>query len=254
VPILITAITSIVIVVIALIVVFAWLRSRGRFMFTDNIVKNRAEVVAPWREFQSEGNSYFTFSVLVGCGFVLLMVLLSLPIVFPALRGGSFGHLPNLYLILMLVLWAAIMIVLSLAWAVIANIMVVIMYRQRCRAVEGFRRAISLVSNYPGEITLFCLFSFAIGIGAVFAACIAMCATCCIAAIPYIGTVILLPLWVWIRSFTLLFFQQFGPDYDVWAGQPPPNELPPTQISPPPLPQIWERSNMLNNDGFPAAR
>jgi hypothetical protein len=48
--------------------------------------------------------------------------------------------------------------------------------------------------------------------------CIVVCLTCCIAAIPYVGTVILLPLHVVIFSFTLLFLRQFGADYDVWAN------------------------------------
>ncbi len=99
------------------------------------------------------------------------------------------------------------------------------------------RHAIALINQYPGEeITLYCLFWIALAIGTVFAACILVCATCCIAAIPYIGTVILLPIYVLLHAFVLLFFRQFGPDFDVWAGAPLPNELPPTQV-PPPLPR-----------------
>ena len=48
--------------------------------------------------------------------------------------------------------------------------------------------------------------------------CVVTCATCCIAAIPYVGTVILLPIPVTLGAFSLLFLRQFGPDYDVWAG------------------------------------
>jgi hypothetical protein len=60
--------------------------------------------------------------------------------------------------------------------------------------------------------------------------CVAACLTCCIAAIPYIGTVILLPLHVTLYGFTLLFLRQFGLEYDAWAGA-----LPASQISPPPI-------------------
>src|SRR5207249_11796928 len=86
---------------------------------------------------------------------------------------------------------------------------------------------------YPGEITLYCLFWIALGIGAAITACAVILATCCIALIPYIGTVILLPLLVCLRAFGLRFIRQFGPDYDVWAAMP---EASPTSSIPPPLP------------------
>jgi hypothetical protein len=41
--------------------------------------------------------------------------------------------------------------------------------------------------------------------------------TCCIAAFPYISSVVLLPALVWLLAFKLLFLRQFGPEYDVWA-------------------------------------
>ena len=112
--------------------------------------------------------------------------------------------------------------------------MVAVMYRRRCLAVEAFRVALSLIANYPGEITLYCLFWIVLGIAAVISACVTILATCCIGLIPYIGTVILLPLFVCLRAFGLRFIRQFGPDYDVWAGMPEASPTPPS--IPPPLP------------------
>ena len=47
--------------------------------------------------------------------------------------------------------------------------------------------------------------------------------TCCIAgcflAIPYIGTVLLLPVLVFTRAYSLHFLAQFGPDYDVFPRE-----------------------------------
>ena len=47
-----------------------------------------------------------------------------------------------------------------------------------------------------------------------------------------VGTVILLPVYVCVRAFGLLFLRQFGPDYDVWATLPPP-ESPPISLASP---------------------
>jgi hypothetical protein len=46
--------------------------------------------------------------------------------------------------------------------------------------------------------------------------------TCCIVALPYVGTVILLPFYVTYRIFSLEFLSQFDPDFDLFT----PAELP----------------------------
>ena len=42
--------------------------------------------------------------------------------------------------------------------------------------------------------------------------------TCCLVIVPYVGTVILLPLHVFVRSYSLCFLAQFGPDYAPFAS------------------------------------
>src|SRR5947208_983592 len=118
--------------------------------------------------------------------------------------------------------------------AVIIVLVVALMYRRRCRAGEAFRAALSLIASYPGEITFYCLFWIMLGIASAVVACATILATCCIALLPYIGTVILLPLFVCLRAFGLRFIRQFGPDYDVWIAIPEPRAT--TTSEPPPLP------------------
>lgn len=195
-------------------------------MFVDCIVQNRGTVAEPWREFRREGNSYFLFSLLVGFGLLLFAGLLSLPLVLPAIKDDNFLRTQSVYLISGIAGWILVMILFILAWALVTSFMVPIMYRQRCRAAEGFATVTRLIAAHPGEILLYCLFWIVLALGSAMVGCIAACATCCIAAIPYVGTVILLPLFVLLRSFSLLFIRQFGPDYDVWASSMPPEFLP----------------------------
>jgi hypothetical protein len=49
-PVLITGICVLICFVLLLIVLFAWPRARGRFIFVDCIVRNRAAIVALWKE------------------------------------------------------------------------------------------------------------------------------------------------------------------------------------------------------------
>jgi len=117
--------------------------------------------------------------------------------------------------------------------------MVPVMYRQRRGPVEAFRAVWSLVTARPGVFVLFALFYILIAIAAVMIGCLATCLTCCIAALPYIGTVILLPVVMVLFAFPLCFLRQFGDPYDVWAvvrpTEPPaPPAVPPVQNAPPP--------------------
>jgi hypothetical protein len=223
---------ALLILIFGLAILFAWLRARGAFMFVDCIVRNRGAIAEPWRELRKQGNSYFLFALLVGLIILIVLALTALPFMLPILRGVTFAHLHDVYLICMIALWAMVLVVLIFAWVVISHLMIAIMYRRRCLAVEAFRTAVSLIAKYPGEVTLYCLFWILLAIGSAMISCVAILATCCIALIPYIGTVILLPLFVCLRAFGLRFIRQFGPDYDVWAAVP----QPPLATEPPPLP------------------
>ena len=241
-PILVTGICVLISLVLVLIILFAWLRARGGFMFIDCIVKNRRAVAEPWREFRKEGNSYFLFSLVVGFCFLILAALLSLPLIILAIKGRYYLYLHrdrlDLYVISLIAAWVFVMLLLVFVWALIANFMTPVMYRRRCRAYEAFRAVTTLIAANPAEILLYCLFLIVLALASVIVGCLVTCATCCIAAIPYIGTVILLPVFVLLRSFSLLFLRQFGPEYDVWAGLMPAEFSPilsPASPVPPPL-------------------
>src|SRR5713101_176092 len=65
-PLIIGIALAIFLVALAIGLVFTWLSSRFKFIFVDNIIHDRAAVVAPWREFIREGNSLFWFRFLFG--------------------------------------------------------------------------------------------------------------------------------------------------------------------------------------------
>ena len=76
-----------------------------------------------------------------------------------------------------------------------------------------------LLADRLGLFVLYLLFkiliAFAIGILAI----LVFCATCCLAAVPYLGTVILLPLFVFHRAYSLYFLEQFGPAWQVFIEE-----------------------------------
>ena len=229
---LICGAVGIFIFLIAIMILFAWLRSRGCFMFIDCVVKNRGVIAEPWREFREQGNSYFLLKLVVAIVIAVTLAIAALPFILLVIKRTTFEQAP-VYFICAIAFWAIVFAALIVAWGLISHFMVMVMYRRRCLAREGWQVAVSLISNYPGEITLYCLFWIALTIGSAMASCVVVLATCCIALIPYVGTVILLPLFVCLRAFGLRFARQFGPEYDVWAGILETATPPPV---PPPLP------------------
>jgi hypothetical protein len=231
-------IAGFVLFVLALVIVLMWLKSRGSFMLTDCIVRNRGAVVEPWREYRTEGNNYFAFQLVMIL--VALAAVVALAIVFVLLgflAGGYRRPSPwviGALLIPLFICWIAFCILINLIFLFMAPVM----YRQRCPAPDAARKVLRLITAKPTAFLLFCLFGIVLVLVMLVVGCAATCVTCCIAAIPYIGTVILLPVFVLLRSFSLLFLRQFGPDYDVWAGFVPPefssilSRVPPVQRPP----------------------
>jgi hypothetical protein len=224
-PILITGICILVCFVVLLIVLVTWLRARGRFIFVDCIVRNRAAIVEPWKEFRAEGNSFFLFSLVVMLVLMAAVVITGVVLIVPFIPRGAQAQ-PGVGFWIGLSLFAFVAVCLAFVWAMVSQLMAPIMYRQRCRARLAFARALDLVAAHPGPILLYVLFLLVLVVAAVVISCAVACATCCIAAIPYVGTVILLPVSVTLGAFLLLFLRQFGPDYDVWASFMPPEFLP----------------------------
>ena len=208
---------AIAIVLIALLfgIVWAWVSARGRFIFIDCVVKNRAAIAEPWREFRREGNSYFLFSLIVGLGFFILLAIVG--VCGWLLFFGWDGRGKSMAIIVVLVVSVLVLIVLSLAFALVSNFMVPIMYRLRCSAGEAFRNVTQLILANPGPFVLYVLFMIVLAVALVIIGTTVACMTCCIGALPYISTVLLLPAIVWLAAFKLLFLRQFGDQYDAWA-------------------------------------
>jgi hypothetical protein len=224
-PVLIAGICVLICIVVVLIVVFAWLRARGRFILVDCVVRNRAAIVEPWKEFRPEGNSFFLFSLLMALMSIVVIVIAGLALIVPFIPWRDHAQ-PGIGFWVGLSLFVFVAVCLAFIWALVSQLMIPIMYRQRCGARLAFAQVVDLVSSQPGVILLYVLFLLLLGVGVFMIACAITCATCCIAAIPYVGTVILLPIPVTLGAFSLLFLRQFGADYDVWAAFMPPEFLP----------------------------
>lgn len=213
---------------IAVWVLFVWLSSRGRFMFLHCVALDRAEVQAPWQKFAREANSLFLFRIVLGL--LSGVPLLALGIVFAVTIVSLVNaHGPLLALLPLLIGIGLVMIALAIAFALISkfttDFIVPIMVLRGKACVESWREFLGLIRPNAGHFVLYILFQIviALAIGAI--VLVVVVATCCIAgcflAIPYIGTVLLLPVLIFKRAYSLYYLAQYGPEYDVF---PPPTQ------------------------------
>lgn len=219
---------AVVLVFISLVfwVAFKWLSSRGRFMFLHCVALERAEVSVPWHKFARAGNSLFGFRLVLGLiGMVAMLpgVVLVFLIIIKMLNRGA----PNVVAILVLVGLVVVLMAIGMVFFVIAKLttdfVVPIMFLRTGKCLSAWRELLGLISvNLPGFV-LYLLFQVVLGIAIGALVVIAILVTCCCAGclliIPYLGTVLLLPVLAFKRAYSLHYLAQYGPHYDVF---PPP--------------------------------
>ena len=208
---------------------FLWLNSRGKFMFLHCVALDKAEVVEPWNQFAYEGNSLFLFRLCLGLlGMVLMLPFLGIAIVIVVKMFLSSQFLPGA--IISAVGFGLLFIGMAIVFAIIhkltADFVVPIMFLRRNRCLQAWRELGALISGRVGVFILYFLFQIvlcmAIGIIVLGAILITCCIAGCLMILPYIGTVLLLPVLIFKRSYSLYFLAQFGQEFNVFPPTAPP--------------------------------
>jgi hypothetical protein len=217
-----------VVVMIIIGLVITWLSSRGHFMFLHCVALNKAEVKAPWRKFNKQANSLFLFRIVVGLiGFAFVMLLIATLVVISVFLLAGRGDPNPLGIIFIVLLALCLILPTAIAFALIKkftlDFVVPIMFLRQGTCMTAWREFWKLLTGNKGKFTLYILFQMviAIAVGAIIMAgvCVTCCCLGCILAIPYIGTVLLLPILVFDRSYTLLYLRQYGPSFDVLSPE-----------------------------------
>jgi len=209
------------IVIVGLWLLIAWLNSRGRFMFLYCVAQNKAEVKNPWHQFGQHGDRLFAFRVVVGIIAILMSLLFTAIIVIPifvvktnlalSIAGGVIGGL-------LLFISAIIFMIVG---KFTKDFAVPVMYLRTPSAVAAWRILLDLLAFNKGRFVLYILFQIVIGIaiGSIVIAtiCLTCGCACCLLAIPFVGTVLLLPVLVFQRSYSLFYLAQYGPEFNAFA-------------------------------------
>ncbi len=221
------AVTAVVLVILIGLLV-AWLNSRGRFMFLHCVATNKAEVAVPWHKFRQQGNSLFLFRIVLGIiSFVVVVVPIIgiVALVIMMVSGSAPGIVAIPGIIILGLTIFALSILLFLVKKFTFDFVVPIMFLRMASCTACWREFRTILSANKLRFTLYLLFQIVIKIviGAMIGIgfCIGICFCCasCLLLIPYIGTVILLPVLVFTRAYSLYYLQQFGPEFDVFRTE-----------------------------------
>lgn len=214
-----------VLVVLALWVLFVWLSSRGKFMFLHCVALNRAEVAVPWQKYAREADSLWLFRL--GLGVVGSLVMLPLAGLIAVLVIGMVNAgAANAFGVTVCAVTLLLLILLGLVYFVIDKLtkdfVVPIMYRHGGKCLESWRELRKLMSGNIPNLILYFLFQLVLVMVIGTILFIVVLATCCVAgclmALPYLGTVLLLPVLMFSRAYSLYYLAQFRPDFDVFTG------------------------------------
>ena len=211
-------------IVIIISLILCWLQSRGQFMFVHCVAGNVAEITIPWKKFSRHGNSLFLFKFVL---WITGMLLILIPVAIIIIIGisihaagssamGAAGIIASVFGIFVIV--AAFILVDKFT----NDFVVPIMFMQTSSIIAGWRTFLAMLGNNKVRFLLYILFQIAISIVISFIIlmiCLVGCCFCCasiLLLIPYIGTVILLPLLAFKRAYSLFYLSQFGPQFDVF--------------------------------------
>lgn len=225
-PLVIALGVFIVMLILALSVLFQWLCSRGQFIFLDGVARDRAEIAEPWTRLRFLGNQLFGFRLkLLLAGFALLLLCLGLGalIALPDLQARRFGTPALLGLVVAGGLLLLGLLAMALIGALLHDFVVPVMYRRQigvAAAWVALRR--ELLPGHAWQVVGFYLMSLLLGLAAALLMLIGCCLTCCVALLPYVSSVVFLPVHVFFRSYSLGFLEQFGEEWRIIRVPAPP--------------------------------
>jgi len=248
-PLGIGVVGGILIVVLAFGALFCWLRSRGDFMLLYRVYQPDKTVGECWRQSKGPGDSFFFWRVgffVVCCLVWLLFGVVAYRTLFAGLiaKGLNWGLALLPAAVILVAAGVLIALVLETVFILAWDFAVPVMHWRGVSATTAWRTVFALCNQHPFAVTgylfLMSVWWLVAGLAVVFLAL----GTCCIGfvalIIPYLGTVVLLPMYVFFRAYPVYFLNQWRPDLFPAPGEgcptPPPQaatfELPPTGYVP----------------------
>jgi hypothetical protein len=219
----ITTIALIVLAVIALsiilVLIMTWVKSRGEFIFIDNISNNRPGIITPWKKYLHEGNSLFLFRLCIAAlSFLLVLILIASIILYVI-------SVKKTALVLLLILLCVVIFLLPLAAITLFSfyvneICIPVMFAENCGCIKALAIFRGIFFENKAVMLLYLIVKIALSLAIAFAVIsltLLLCCCCCclwfLISLPYLWAVALLPVLIFNRAFSMEFLAQLKPEY-----------------------------------------
>ena len=241
-------IALLIIIIIAVYIILTWLKARFEFILIDNLIYDRTDIVQPWKKYKTPANSAFVWLVAVGLitsAIVIIMLIFGFISTVPWIKSCLDQRTmlkPGNTMIISLAVNALLLIIFSLfVWLInffFREFVIPVMYWNNLRVIEAWKIFLALLSNNRFLFFKYIILTIVFTVIAGAAILLAGLATCCIGlillAIPFVGTVLILPVSVFFRLFGLELLAQFGPEFNIPPPPPEPEDIPPEPLPEPP--------------------
>ena len=192
-----------------------WISSRAKFVFLECVVDDAARIREPWIRYRHEGNSLFLWRLSWIAGSITVAALVGGGLAF---TGGLAGWEWSLLSVLMLAAVAlAIATPIAYIFLWVESFVLPIMMRRRIGILDAIEELWGLLSQDFIPFLLYGLFYLFLLICVLFLVIALAVLTCGLGGIlmllPYIGAVLLLPVSITLRAYSLAWLEQIEPKY-----------------------------------------
>jgi len=215
--------------IFAIIIIFTWLSSRGKFMFLHNVLHDKAEVSKPWKNYSKQGDSLFIWRLIFG---FICFIIIMLSLIFSAgvliKIFANYTPIPTRVFSIMGIIFQFLILIIIISYIslFLNDFVVPIMYKYKISTTRAWGKFLPLFTSHLGHFILYGLFIFVLAIVVVICVIMFGLFTCCLGfvllIIPYISAVVLLPVSYTFRAFSVEFLEQFGDDFIIF---PKPEEI-----------------------------
>ncbi len=223
---LVTVTVSAALLILALVTtVMLWLNSRGKCLFVEQVTSGNPTVQEAWSNQRAHGYSVFLWRIAyLTIASLLLMCLFGAGVflVLPCILKGALLPLPLLLLVLLGFVMLLVLLMMAVVSTFLNDFVIPIMLLRDETAVCAWHTLLGLFYSRAWVFVAYCFVKTGLMLlfGVVFLTVFVL--TCCLfcvggvlLAMPYIGTVMLLPYHVFLRYFSLVFLASMGPEWNL---------------------------------------
>ena len=216
-------------VLMALSLVFMWLRSRMIFVYIDDVASGRFDLVRPWGQHGHHADSFFILSLIVqGASFILLVLVIGLGGFFllwaraNEWAGGAMA-IAAIPIVFIFLLSLAVAALLSM---VLRDFVAPLQISRDVGAREAGGVFLSMFSASPGLWIGYALLKFVVSIAVGLVVAIIGCLTCCVGLLPLVNQTVFQPVYYAERAWSLKLLAQLGEDVGPKVMPMPPSRPP----------------------------